>query len=169
MDFKVQPTLNGVKFAVPRGTAFPSAKATGDLFHRTDLGVICEWDGARWLGAIEPVAFTPWSVSPPFTTSTTAYICPIGGSIKVADGIALTRVVSTNNATNYWTISCMTDTNNLSTITTAAQAADVPTLAQWSFPNTIYSASYLNLVVAKTGTPGTLYLSGSVHIRKVYA
>lgn len=33
------------------GTAFPSNPGTGELYFRTDLSVLCKWDGSQWVDA----------------------------------------------------------------------------------------------------------------------
>jgi len=47
----VEDTGGGGGDSYPEGTAFPTdpAPSTNDKFYRTDLGLLCYFDGARWL------------------------------------------------------------------------------------------------------------------------
>lgn len=92
------------------GTSNPGSPSSGDLFFRTDLGLLIYYDGTRWLtvneytlplhnaNALEPMTATNGS----------------GNSVGVPDltqgGMWVTRlsittlVLTTTNSTNYWTI-----------------------------------------------------------------
>jgi hypothetical protein len=180
-DFKRLPTVNGADVALashthstllPRGTSFPGSPAANDLFFRTDLGITCQYNGTRWLGPPEPVPFTPWEGAAPYNTSGYApFVFPsIVKSFVFIEVDFLVYVYTTNNASNYWTISITNAiTTLLSVITASIGANAVITVSPTINPATLYtSAMYLNITITKTGAPGNIDVSPNIRVRRQY-
>lgn len=85
------------------GTAFPAAPAAGRLFFRTDLGLLCYYDGARWL-TVNEYTLTLYERS--------ALAAGIAHDFVVRDNftpyytrvLMTTQVATTNNGANYWSV-----------------------------------------------------------------
>lgn len=155
--------------AIPRGTSFPLSPAQYDLFQRTDLGEICEYDGARWLGRIERVAMPVWIGAPPYTTSPTwPAMVPIGTEqLLILSFAYFCQVVSTNNASNYWSIYATNGVTNVGSTSTATDGLN-PAYKTIILNSVINGAAYLQTKIQKTGTPGGIYISSAVKFRSVY-
>jgi hypothetical protein len=85
------------------GTAFPGASSTGDVFFRTDLGLLCFFDGTRWLTVHQ---YSSEMAGVTLTVGTTGNFSRTRSDFALwFDRIAITsRVNTTNNASNYWTV-----------------------------------------------------------------
>lgn len=153
------------------GAAFPASPATGAPFFRTDLGLWAYHDGTRWLSAheysadmssldgVNPVAAAPFSHSG----------TPARGNYAqyITRAVARTFVVTTNNATNFWTISLYQENTAIWTFTTAGDGLNA-TLHTTTI-NTAYTpATYFRYRVdTKTLAPGALTLNGTFWYRLV--
>ena len=155
---------------LPSGTSFPGSPTTNYLFYRTDLGLVCYYDGTRWLTTTEYTAEN-------FSGNTNSTLFDFAASDSFSflwrfrtqyapyfTRVAVTtRVATTNNGTNFWTIGF--DCYNLSfgagttiyTFTTAADTVNAYTDHEGapSTPNPSNN-THLALSVQKTLTPGTL-------------
>ena len=177
-DFKNSITQNGVPvaldghthgIAIPRGTSFPLGPAQYDLFQRTDLGEICEYDGTRWLGQIDRMPFNLWSTYAPWTVNAWPFVAPIPGeSIYLLSFVVSRNVATTNNASNYWTIYIDRDTTNIAAIHTAGHAANTTITSKVDINAVANVVGYLLVRIVKTGSPGGINLSPAVKFRKVY-
>jgi hypothetical protein len=103
-----------------RGTAFPGSPATNDTFFRTDLGLLCYYDGTRWLSVD---TFSAGSAGALLSSS----IANANLSVHRLRGdyapyftylTAVTRSATTNNGSNYWTITLEGQATALGTATT---------------------------------------------------
>ena len=108
-------------------TAFPASPNTNDLYYRTDLDMLCFYDGVRWLTAHEYSAdFMLFDSSPPFSAAGTtvyAWAPRLDYSLYITQARALTQVAATNNGSNYWTISLYRDNTAIWTFNTSADTA----------------------------------------------
>jgi hypothetical protein len=175
-DFKSSLTKNGVPVSVEthpiqRGTAFTGSPETNDLYHRTDLGVICEYDGVRWLGMREVMPLVQWNGYAPWSVNTVTHNWVPGESIslvlkKITYGL---YVSAANNATNYWSIILYKDAATyMYAINTASLSPGVVTYISAS-PGSLHTiANYAYVEVSKIGSPGGLYVSPCAYIRRVY-
>jgi len=169
------PTF-GVERDLGRGTAFPSTDITlaaDDRFFRTDLGFLCYYDGTRWLTAHEYVfalPFADYSASDSFANWVrfrTDY------NLYATRVTMTTRVSTTNNGTNFWTIAIEGQNQAFSggtTIyqpTTAADTAGTFTSHETTANVVLTSLAHFNLSVQKTLTPGTLRISWAVYYRLI--
>lgn len=159
------------------GSSFPASPATGLLFFRSDLGFLCYYDGARWLTIHEYSAVM--STSAATSTVTNANLLTVAQRDNYA--IDVTRietsyfVATTNNGTNFWTIThqgqdgTFGTANNISSFDTSGAAAN----AWGTFdvaPNvTATPANYrhLNISVSKTNAPGQLSILSTVYYRLI--
>ncbi|HEY1015718.1 MAG TPA: hypothetical protein VGE07_23620 [Herpetosiphonaceae bacterium] len=144
--------LSGNNLRRALGTAFPGSPATNQTFFRTDYGLEFYYDGSRWLTINEYPLLMPYARA----------LQPISVAGVVADGLleqrtglvayvthvyARTNVQTTNNGSNYWTI----------TVNALTAAAVVTVLATWDT-----SADAASTNIKKSATPGTLLTSSDL-------
>jgi hypothetical protein len=154
--------------ALPRGTKFPSSPATGDLFYRTDLGVLCEWDGARWLGGQRQIPLVPWVGAGPWSANASALLVPAPGATIIASINIVAHVATTNSATNYWILEFLNILAAIgSPMSTAANSPGVMIYLNQSFGE-VAANNYLFLQLTKSGSPGSIYASALLTYRIVY-
>lgn len=140
------------------------------------VGLILESDGTRWLGPEIALNFNqraanlmPWSADD--------YVYHIG--LRGDFPQYLKRwtvdpfVSGTNDGSNYWNIRLyMQSTNVASVDTSAVSGGDWRLLEATSFstnPSVLASHKYLEVEVAKTGSPGVLYMTCVLYVRLVYS
>lgn len=181
-------TLNGAKtfsgkltFATSTtfatgGTSFPVSPSTNDLFYRTDLGLLCFYDGARWLTTSEYSVVFPLQT---FASTTNAIAAPFRGGYPVYITRVATEyyVPTTNNAGNRWTIlyrgvnQSYASTNTIHGIYSDAPGAGVYALDD-SAPNGTVALAYYAFVdytFTKTGSPGNLSIAFTMTYRLIVA
>lgn len=167
-----QLEANGMaSLQLQRGTSFPTSPSQYDLFQRTDLGVICEYDGARWLGPPHEIHFPIWSNGvAPYSASGTIFSFPLRSSFVVQSLLYGVQVNTTNNGSNYWSLAFTIDNTTVNTLTTAAMSVSTYAILQWApSPQTTYTPTqYIRIAATKVGAPGPLYISNSLRIRRVY-
>ncbi len=92
----------GAPPAIRKGIVFPSSPAPGSLFYRTDLNMLCEWDGTRWLSVTEYEANSIY-----FGASVTTRI-PIANRSDYAPYVARVSwgflIAAPNDAVDNWTL-----------------------------------------------------------------
>lgn len=166
---------------IRQGTIFPPGRLNRRFF-RTDLGLECYYDGARWLTVNEysqhlvTVAGTGNYSST--VTNAQLYNAPIDQSLG---GSWVTRlnfgvyVGTTNNGSNYWTVQAytadITDASSVnlgSSFNTTAVSANNRNL----FSVIVGAAANVShrmywLSVTKTSGPGTLSITGVVFYRLI--
>lgn len=140
------------------------------------VGLILESDGTRWLGPEIAINFNqraanlmPWSADD--------YVYHIG--LRGDWTQYLKRwtvdpfVSGTNDGSNYWNIRLyMQSTNVASVDTSAVSGGDWRLLEATSFstnPSVLASHKYLEVEVAKTGSPGVIYMTCVLYVRLVYS
>lgn len=155
--------LQTVERGMAGGTAFPASPPTGFLFYRSDLGLLCYYDGTRWLTVDQ------------FTITSDRLLTPAAGTIIVApfrggfapyitrrDTLLLTG--ATNTGANYWTISLVGASANQGA-TSAIDSMNTSALAgaTWSTTGAAPSTSAtpannaaLDLSLTATGAPSLL-------------
>ena len=153
--------------SIPREVSFPPSPAANDLLHRTDLGVICEWDGAQWVGPQQYVPIPVWSLSPPWTASQAALQLAIFGTYIVS--LRLVRMVNTtNNSTSYWNIKPFRDSVFVGqTIQTYPGAANTIATVTADFGTLVISERF-GITLEKIGSPGSINISAAISIRRIY-
>jgi len=159
---------------VPEGSSFPLGPTTNDKFYRTDLNLLCYFDGTRWLTVHEYRAdFTPTNFSStatlPATTNNYAYCSLPPGQIYITLLYASTRVPGVHNAANYWTFNFrdVLDTV-LASFNTSAVDFSVSTYKRLSVNlNAAADTEIIYLQLVKTGSPGGVYPLSSMNYRRV--
>lgn len=156
------------------GTSMPGSPSTNDRVTRTDImgGMDFVYDGTRWrsvqvfdsIWAFEQMAGTPNQTFGNPSASTGPFARnvlwePTYG-VYLLDFRAVTAALSTNDASNFWTVSIFQDSNN-SSIASFTTSGDGNAAALTNHLAAVNAAStekgvYVNL--AKTGAPGSLYL-----------
>lgn len=147
------------------GTSFPTA-ATGDRYWRTDLAREAYYDGTRWLGVEVPGPVTP--VDAQAATGATPNfgrcVIPNDFDIYVTTIDMSTFVATTNNGSNYWTVSAykVNAANSLTSLGSFNTSGD--TASNWTHHEidvnaVVDKATYFGLSLggAKTaGAPGAI-------------
>jgi hypothetical protein len=174
-DGGVERLMTGIR---GMGTAFPTspAPATNDLFFRTDLGLLCYYDGTRWLTADEYIIVLPWFplITLPYTGTVpnTILLLPTRSDYGyyITKASCYTRVATTNNGSNYWGLRLLYSATNLWDFNTSAQAADVNVTHTNAAINTATTPTATFLAInaqTKTGAPGSLTVAAFVQYRLI--
>lgn len=167
----------GGKFSA--GASFPGSPASGDRCWRTDLGMEFYFDGTRWLGPARDFT-VPWNPGVAWG-SLAADNYPLLGVIPYGPHASLLltgatihmEVLTTNDATKYWTGSLDVDilgtalggTFNTSAIAPSASTTFVLTISSVAVKASGHVRCYLH--TTKTSTPGDLNVSMVVHYRPI--
>jgi len=162
------------------GTSMPGAKATGDRYWRTDLGMEFYWDGTRWLSTqlfAEPFGgvrkLLSWAVSSP-NPDLDNTLMTLDNDLWVVACYVSAGFSGTNNGSNYWTFTFGTfDTSGssvtaLGNVTTAADTQGNVTrhkLTVGALAGT--TATYIQMEGSWTGTPGSIFAWGMFTYRIV--
>jgi len=165
--------------ALESGGSFPLSPSENDLFYRTDRDLIYFYDGTRWLTVSEytlPLTTRTALGSGIAATSTLANM-PSGstlGNIFVKDLSVTTFVLTTNNGTNFWTVTLekITPGNTPSTIgsvDTSADAADTWVNHVDAINEVVVGADHpvFRLQATKTSAAGNFVCGGTVTYRLV--
>lgn len=168
------PVGSGVAYA--EGTSFPGSPSLNDKFYRTDLNLLCYYDGTRWLTVQEyrAAADAIDAVVPIAANGNTTRYCVDG-----VHGMYLTRadfttlVNTTNTGSAYWTVT-------LNRVDAPGSATSVVSFnTSTNSPNTwvrhdqainaVLDASALTLRVSagKTGSPGSAYIIPALYYRLI--
>jgi hypothetical protein len=150
-----------------QGTTFPGSPSTNDKFYRTDLNLLCYYDGTRWLTVqvFETAAIPGTSLMPYSATR----LANLRFALRQDFGIYMTRfncqtfVSGTSNGSNYWTVAFewANAANSATSIVSFITASD--TASNWTNHDQVIgsvlnsSARNMQVSVTKTGSPGDLY------------
>lgn len=173
--------LERVEGGTASGTSFPSSWPNNVPFLRTDLGFLCYYDGTRWLTVHEYERFlfggTSANTLLDFTASDGfAFLMRLRLDYApyFTRAAVTTRVSTTNNGSNYWTVSL--DTYNLNfgagtsiyQFNTSADTVNTYTDHEGnpSTPNPS-NRHHLVLSVQKSGSPGTLRCLPAIFYRLI--
>jgi hypothetical protein len=172
------PVIATTASGVPAGTSNPGSPTTGDLFHRTDLGLLIYYDGTRWLTCTE---YSESLTTQTAVQSYNATITPLYGVVAQDYGIYLTRwcsvsfVLTTNDGSRFWTVA-------LQRVNGAGTGATITSYSTGTTPDA--AGNYVNhdqainavldntarafqLVLTKTSTPGNLFTYNTLRYRKI--
>jgi hypothetical protein len=102
-NLRVMGTVTADNSLVVSGTAFPASPATGSLYFRTDLGLLCYFDGTRWL------TVTEYGLSFPrngFSASSGLATLNMREDYKLffTRATANVKIDTTLDASNYWSL-----------------------------------------------------------------
>jgi hypothetical protein len=171
--YDVSPAIDGYHGPLIGGTgvAFPTSPATDDTFYRTDLDLLCFYNGSSWLTVQEYMLPLAGETLTPISTSGAV----IGRVAMRTDyNVVYTRlattynVQTTNNGSNFWTFAINTFDGAvvaLSAPTTAAATAGTWTHVESTPAATVYSPMMVYASVTKTGAPGSIYAHVTVFYR----
>lgn len=155
---------------IASGTSFPGSPSDNDIFYRSDRDILYFYNGTRWLTVNlymhpmtwigEAAAVFPQSAAQtPFRTPV-----PFGNAYDVwlESMVWLSRVITTNNGSQYWTVALakLTIAGASTTIVTGDTSAD--TAGQFPVHTTTINAllgtshTMLDINTAKVTTPGNL-------------
>jgi hypothetical protein len=152
---------------VPRGTAFPASPTTNDLFFRTDLAVLCNWDGTRWVGPWETVSIPQWEGGSPWSASVTAFLFQTNAALLASIRFAA-YVTTTNNSTNYWNLTVYFNQSQIgSTMSTYPGNTNSVLDISQNF-NMVTNNNFLLVSLVKVGSPGAIYLTALLSYRRIY-
>lgn len=171
--YDVSPAIDGYHgpFIGGTGVAFPTSPANDDLFYRTDLNLLCLYDGSRWVTVQEYPVTISGETAIPLTTSGAV----LGRAALRRDytlyltSVAIAyNVLTTNNGSNYWTIAIKNDAgSSLGSVSTAAATAGTFTAAALTI-NATTTSLFLYADATKTaGAPGNIYLYVTANYRLV--
>lgn len=157
-----------------KGAAFPASPSSGDPFFRDDLGFWCYYDGTRWLSQEFSIGDIQVALS---ATASRWYRLPVGSYGLFIPNRAIvcsSYVATTNDGSNYWTIS-ITATNTtfgddtvLHAFNTSGDSANTWT-AHDDVPDsqTPSSANGIEVVITKSSSPGNINLSFGLAYRMI--
>jgi predicted GH43/DUF377 family glycosyl hydrolase len=160
------------------GTSFPVGPSTDDKFYRTDRNLLYYYDGTRWLSTevFRETFFPSDNTNPTTTHGASLGAWPVrqgDNGIYVLTVDAVTLVVTTNDGSNYWTISYnwRNQANSSTELVNTNTSADTAT--NWYNKSTSVNAvldstaRYLNIVVNKTNAPGSIYVYPAIRYRLI--
>lgn len=158
---------------LPSGTTFPGSPVANDTYYRTDLGLLCYYDGTRWLTIqiFEASTFPPADLS---VSSSFGRYPPHGTTYNlwIVDARITYTVPSNHDGSNFWTIDFRKFDNSI-VVSFATIVTDKATTT-WNNPNAtavgalLDTANKLTFIEAtKTGTPGNLGLGTTWRYRLV--
>lgn len=154
------------------GAAFPTTPPTSAVFFRTDLGMWAYYDGTQWLTVHEYVApIVAWSVQNNAVVTDWAIRTDFAPWItRVA---IITRVDTTNNGTNFWTLNIQgvnTARSASTAIVTALTSVDTVatnTSHETAPAMTPTNRSFFRLDPRTTGAPGVLTAAITIYYRLI--
>jgi hypothetical protein len=171
-------SVEGVNAGYSEGTSFPVGPSTDDKFYRTDRNILYYYDGTRWLSVqVFRETFFPSDNTNPTTTDAAALgAWPVrqgDNGVYVLTLDAVTLVSTTNDGTKYWTLSFnwRNQANSNTELANANTSADTAT--NWYNKSVAVNAvldstaRYLNVLVNKTSTPGSIYVYPAIRYRLI--
>lgn len=167
---------SGPATGVSAGTTNPVGPASGDLFWRTDLGYLIYYNGTRWLTVEEFVAHVDATTAlMPITADGHSIYYGMHGvdrDIWLVKWFVWNTVLTTNNATNYWTVTLKDVAGtSIATYNTSADTAGVKANHEAAIGALLGTTSPDDLGMqvdpAKTLTPGGIYIISTVTYRLV--
>lgn len=151
------------------GTAFPTGaqRRTGELFYRTDIGLLCFWSGSLWLSIQHFEMRLDWNS----LSGTDQFVRTVGmfnrtyppyiGRVQVYGVFAAPQ-----DANNLWYIvprlcnAANTSTTDIGTYYTSTVTPGVGSILTFSITTRTHATNYhlLDIFFGKTGSPGALTL-----------
>lgn len=165
---------------VPSGTSNPGSPGSGDLFFRTDLGYLIYYNGTRWL-TVQEYTSAPSAIDPngefPFASNSRTMYAGMHGvdrDIWLVKWFCTTTTLTTNNGTNFWTVTLQDSAGtDIATFTTGSgpDTANVKTNHEVAIGALLGTTSpddlWIEVLINKTLSPGNLYVISLVTYRLV--
>lgn len=159
------------------GTSFPVTPTSGDRFYRTDLKMPCVYDGSRWLSVQR---FAEQGL-PDAAGATSTSGAAVGRwsvwsndyDVWIEEFRTTTFVNTTNNGSNYWTVSFDkfdgAGATSISTgYNTSAHSAGVAVSTKTTVGALLGTAhDWIRCKVVSTGTPGSIFVTSKIVYRLV--
>jgi hypothetical protein len=176
-DIQDRLTVRQTETSGGAGTAFPTGIAAGFMFFRTNLGLLCYYDGSQWLTVHEYSAEMRTDLTALSATNAFVNIA----SLRTDYAPAILRIAhelfvgGTSNATNYWTI-VLYGYNNAFTANSVIDSFDTKTVtaSTWTrverSPNTNAvptNNAEMVIDITKTLAPGNLSILTTVYYRLI--
>lgn len=176
-DIQDRLTVRQPETAGGAGTAFPTGISAGFTFFRTDIGMLCYYDGSQWLTVHEYSAeirtdLTALSATNAFVSIATLRTDYAPAIIRIAHEVF---IGGTSNATNYWTI-VLYGYNTAFSANTAIDSFDTKTFAASTWtrversPNTNAvptNGAEIAIDITKTLAPGNLSILTTIYHRLI--
>lgn len=186
LNLAIQRQIQGLQVDVERirkadtglsaGTAFPSTPGTGLLFFRSDLGLLCYYDGTRWLTVHEYDVIASYLATFSGTPAASAVSAlRTDYAPWFTRVVILTSVATTNNAGNFWTVTLQglditgASTTNIYQINTGATPDVVGTRTnhEGTAGATPANRALLRVLMTSTGAPGNIELTATAFYRLI--
>lgn len=170
---QIRQLLNNMQNPIKQGTAFPSTPDPYDLFFRTDRGMLFYYETGRWLSVgIQEVTFTEVTANPlpaGYQSNAARLWFPRSDmQIMLRRLVTFTYVGSVNNFTNYRTLQFMRDNTQILQWNTSANPVGSWVRREDTMGAVYPTPTYYQLrVSANTGSPGELYLGGTLSFQYV--
>lgn len=164
---------------IDSGTAFPGGPSTGDLFFRTDRGLLYYYDGTRWLTMQmfrEPFAAEASALASHTGNDTVGRLPPwhTTHDLWLDTFYAVVRVSTTNNGSNYWTVAldkvdAANSPTTIASFDTTADSANTWITKSVAIGAALTPATYKSFRVALTITssPGSLIAACALTYRLI--
>lgn len=166
---------------IDSGTSNPGSPSSGDLFFRTDLGLLIYYDGTRWLTTNQyTIAFKPQRVLNDLMSASDFRVMGAWSAWSptydfwIQDFLWTTFISGgTSNATNHWTISVTKKLQPNSGAAIVAPDTRADAVSTWVNHITAVNALLgtnahgLDISTTKTGAPGNLILMGAALVGRL--
>lgn len=163
---------------VPSGTAFPGSPSSGDLFWRTDRGLMYFYDGTRWLTSnLYRESFSVANGVNAFSASGNAgRMTPWHTTYDLwLDTFYVSYYVATTlSGTAYWTVECVkvnaaNVATNIATTSSQSESANTWITKAVAIGALLDSATYkaFRFDVTKVSTPGNITITAALAYRLV--
>lgn len=155
-----------------QGTSFPLTPTTDDKFYRTDLNLLCYFDGTRWLTVQQfDVASSMFDALAGSTASGGArgrWAARNDYDLWLVRWVVTTYVATTNTAVNYWSLSLNSGGAAIASFTTAADSPNAYINHDINLGVALSpTAVDITCVATRVGTGGGLYPAMSLIYRLI--
>jgi hypothetical protein len=155
-------------------TSFPGSPSTNDQCFRTDRDLLYFYNGTRWLTVqLYKESLGSQDQLNPFATNATMARMSTWFNdydLWIETFYCFTYVVTTNSGVSYWTVDLKRGlaANVIATFNTSADAANLHKGHKAAAGALLTTTEVeMEVVITKTGTPGSIYVAGAVTYRLV--
>lgn len=164
--------ITGIGSLTMGGTAFPGSPATGQIFYRTDLDLLCNYDGTRWL-TVNRYEQSVWVYNQSSGTNL-SMMMPQAYAIYYTRYNFSTYVDTTLDGSNYFSVAINSRTRTESGTTALLAATSLASDGADTWVNRAAAlntapANYgmLDFTITKTGSPGGLDIFAGITYRYI--
>ncbi len=162
---------------ISAGTSFPGSPSTNDMYFRTDRKLLYFYDGTRWRTVSEyTLPFFPVVLQGGQSATTEIGRAGFDGTYDayVTSVEFSSQVVTTNNGSQFWTLTVKKYTPASAATTLASQSTAGYTPSNWTYSTVAVGAvvdrtthTMIGFDVTKTSTPGPIYCHATVKYQLV--